>query len=482
MANPKLIILYHQLKPSERMRLKDLVHSPFFNKRQKLKTLYGYIENNHNDEDAIWDKKKAFRSVFQHEPFNELVLNNLLSDLYKLGEMYLVNIQMEKDQELKDIALMQSFIQTGVRNNVAGFLNKKKNITNSEKETTKDFYGNYKLNLLADQYHFQRTRKTNNTFILNGQKQLDLFFVCSQLKMWCELLNRSHVLSFEFDKKQLHRFEKILKEYLTDYREHPYVSLYYPVFEWMKNQKSDDWYKGYLEKLVNNVHKLPPDEGKEICNYIQNYCVKRINEGNSDFLHELFEVFKLMLKTNLALEGFYLPQWTYKNIVTVGVRLKEFEWTEEFIHAYYSKLAPAESDNAYYYNLAVLHYESKKKDAAMQLLNKVQFTDPNYYLDAKCILLKIYFDNEHDEAFYSLRDSVKIYLLREKLLSKNQKLFYKNLFVFANKIFKLKYENVHLKKNEMSKTVEKLSKEITSNIYVANKQWLLEKLKEIAPE
>ncbi|MBC8048199.1 MAG: hypothetical protein H7Y00_15475 [Fimbriimonadaceae bacterium] len=447
-----------------------------------MKKLFDYVEKNHQADDADWEKRKAFEYVFDNETFNELILNNLLSDLYKLGEKYLVNVQLETDHELRDIALMQSFISAGVRNNVGGFLNKKKKLTDSDKETTADFYGNYKLNLLADQYHFQRTRKTNNTFILNSQKQLDLFFVCSQLKMWCELLNRSNVLNYEHDLKQHNRFQLVLKEYLPDYAEHPFVSLYYPIYKGLQNLDDNGWYEGYLKKLKEHLHKIQFEDGKEICNYIQNYCVKRINEGKQEFLFELFEIFKLMLKTNLAYEGLYLPQWTYKNIVTVGLRLKEFEWTEDFIHQYYKKLAPDESDNAYQYNLAALHYESGKYDRAMQLLNKIHFTDPNYYLDARSILLKIYFDKENDDALYSLRDTVKIYLLREKLLSKNQKLLYKNLFTYTIRLFKLKYESAHLKPESINASLTKMFDDVQKNNFIANKQWLVQKFEETISE
>lgn len=479
MAYPKLLILYNQLTYPEKEKFRELVYSPFFNKRNKLKKLMDHFSAEHADADTDWDKKRAFAAVFgKAEPFNELVLNNLLSDLYKLGERYLVNVQLETDTELKDIALMQSFVGSGVRNNVSGFLNKKKKLTEGIKESTADFYGNYKLNLLADQFHFQRTRKTNNTYILNGQQQLDLFFVCAQLKMWCELLNRSNVLSYKHDQNKLERFEKVLAAYLPDYAGHPYVSLYYPVFEWLKMPSGDTWYEGYLQKLSAHLSKLPMEEGKEICNYIQNYCVKRINGGRSNFLNELFEVFRLMLKADLAYEGLYMQQWTYKNIVTVGLRLKEFSWTENFIHEYYKKLAPSESDNAYQYNLAVLQYESGKADRALQLLNKVHFTDPNYYLDAKCILLKIYFDRENDDALHSLKDTVKIYLLREKLLSKDQKLSYKNLFALTAKLFKLKYESAHLTPESLQNAFTKLQDEIEHNGLIANKQWLIQKLRE----
>lgn len=468
MAQPKLLIFFNQLNIAEKVKFKELVHSSFFNKRDKLKKLVDYFEKEHPEDGMEWDKKKAYTSVFGKEKFNELQLNNLLSDLYKLGEKFMINNQFEYDKELRDVALIESLINQGGINNVAGFLNKKK-----KESSVTDFYGTYKVNLLADQFHFRKTRKTNNIFLLNSQKQLDLFFVCTQLKIWCELLNRSNVLSLEYNQNHLKRFQLLLKSYITEYENEPYVILYYPIFQWMKKPSSDKWYIGYLEKMIKYIPVFPVDEAKEICNYIQNYCVKRINEGRDEFLKELFQLFKLMLNENLIYEGNYLSQWTYKNIVTVGVRLKEFEWTENFIHEYYNKLPANDADNAYQFNLAVLHYESGKYDRAMQLLNKVHFTDPNYYLDAKSILLKIYFEQQEDDALYSLRDTVKIYLLREKVLSKNQKMLYKNLFSYTMKLFRLKFQSAHLKSENKLAINKKLAAEIETNEHIANKQWLL---------
>ncbi len=293
--------------------------------------------------------------------------------------------------------------------------------------------------------------------------------------MWCESLNRSNVLSYEYDVKQHNKLQMILKEYLPEYAEHPFVSLYYPTYKRLQNLDDNSWYDGYLKKTKEHLHKIQFDDGKEICNYIQNYCVKRINEGEQEFLKELFELFKLMLKTNLAFEGLYLPQWTYKNIVTVGVRLKEFGWTESFIYEYYQKLPPEEFVNAYQYNLAVLYYKSGDFKRAMQLLNKVHFTDPNYYLDAKAILLKIYFEKEEYDAIYSLKDTVKIYLLRDKILNKNQKLLYKNLFTYTMKLFKLKFESAHLDREQIDAALKKLHNDLEQNHFIANKQWLMAK-------
>ena len=170
---------------------------------------------------------------------------------------------------------------------------------------------------------------------------------------------------------------------------------------------------------------------------------------------------------------------TYKNIITVGVRLHAFEWTENFIHGYYNKLAPAQRDNGYQYNLAGYYYVKQDFDKAMQLLNRVNFTDPNYYLDAKSILLKIFYDHQEFEALLSLKDTVKIYLLRDKQLSKSQRALYKNLFNNTIKLYKLRINKGMVNEEKWAKLFTALRQEVDSTTILANKQWLQLKIAEV---
>jgi hypothetical protein len=115
----------------------------------------------------------------------------------------------------------------------------------------------------------------------------------------------------------------------------------------------------------------------------------------------------------------------------------------------------------------------------MQLLNKVHFTDPNYYLDAKSILLKIYYDHHEYDAILSLRDTVKIYLLRDKLLSKNQRSLYKSLFNNTIKLYKLRLEKGVISTEKWQLAFESLKKDVLESSLVANKQWLLKEMERL---
>lgn len=462
---PKFINAFQSLPVKKQQKFSKFLHSPYFNTRSKVISLGDFIATQvQNDTD--WEPAEAYKLIFGPKPFEPLPLNNLLSDLYKLLERFLRIEAMEQSEDLKQAAEAKGLTNINAPSVTRAYLRKK------EKHTIQNEFGQYQLYRLADQFHFQQTRRNSNDDLIASQKNFNRHFLQQQLRTWCELLNRSNILMLEYDVTELNRFKTILTQFETDVQENPRLYFYHSIFRWLNDPADDTWYQNFPEKLLQHLGSLNDNDAREICAYVQNYCVKRINEGRENYLRELFNLFRLMIQKGLVLDGNIISQWTYKNIVTTGVRLKEFEETEQFIHDWYTKLPESDRDNAYQYNLAVLHYESKQYKRAMQLLNKVHFTDPNYYLDAKSILLKIYFEQEAFEAIHTLKDTVKIYLLRDTLLSKNQKSLYKNLFSCTLKLYKLKYESDYMTNEKRRTTVLKLLADIKENDLIANKQWL----------
>lgn len=473
--HPGAVDLYFSLNAREKAEFRAFAESPFVNRRKKLLLLLRVITQ--QEAEKPWDREKVFHSVFGKDAFNALRLNNLLSDLYKLEKKFLAWKQFEKSGGQREVLLLEKLIEKDSRKPVEQILRQSAQGDSADSET------HFKRSRLADQYYFSHSRKQDNAFLLQSSEGLELYYLQSQLRTWCELLNRSHILSLEYPEEPLARFLDYLSMALPVFGKDPVIALYHPILQWLLHPGEDAWFAEFRKIVMQHVALLPPQEARDIVSYMQNYCVKRINEGRMEYLSEWIRMVKELLPMHLLEEGGYLSQWTYKNIVTAGLRLKDFTWTESFIHSQYENLAPETRDNAYQYNLAVFYYESGDMQRAMQWLNKVHFTDPNYYLDARSILLKIYFAQEAQDALISLRDSVRVYLLRDKLLSREQKQLYKNLFLYTWKLFRLQFESAHLRKDERENKIRLLEKEFATQKLIANRQWLAEKfgdtLKEI---
>ena len=59
--------------------------------------------------------------------------------------------------------------------------------------------------------------------------------------------------------------------------------MYWAIFIWLSNQESDAWYDRLQADLLDMLAATDADEIREVCAYLQNYFVRRINEGKKRF-------------------------------------------------------------------------------------------------------------------------------------------------------------------------------------------------------
>ncbi|HMS51818.1 MAG TPA: hypothetical protein PKD56_05790, partial [Chitinophagales bacterium] len=70
--------------------------------------------------------------------------------------------------------------------------------------------------------------------------------------------------------------------------------------------------------------------------------MKQINKGVGRFFEELFIIYKEMIELGLIFDAEnQISPWSYKNIVEVSIRNKQYQFAEDFIKNYKHYLAPA---------------------------------------------------------------------------------------------------------------------------------------------
>ena len=152
----------------------------------------------------------------------------------------------------------------------------------------------------------------------------------------------------------------------------------------------------------------------------------------------------------------------FTNIVKLSLRLKRYEWVEPFIREYAPQLPVAFRENALHYNLAELFYYTHRNDDAQQHLIKVAYSDLNYYLGARVMLAKIYYESGHTEPLLSLIAAFMIFLKRNKQISADLKQTYLN---FCDILFQL--TRPHPKKMVL------LGETIRNTSLLTDRSWLM---------
>ena len=102
MKQSKLIDLLKKLETRERTKFRELVFSPFFNKNKKIQALCAYILSYapHFDHPDL-KKSVIYPSVFGKEPYSELRINNVISDLLRLLYEYLALRKYQETPQLQ---------------------------------------------------------------------------------------------------------------------------------------------------------------------------------------------------------------------------------------------------------------------------------------------------------------------------------------------------------------------------------------------
>ncbi len=300
--------------------------------------------------------------------------------------------------------------------------------------------------------------------------RLDLYYIVEKLRNICEVNNSKTI--FETD-GQHHLNDEVLQLAQTPpFNTYPQVQIYMRLLDTITQSDNDASFYALQQLIQDNGHLLSEYEEREIYLALINFCIRKINQGSQKSLEECFELYKNMYEKDLLVSGQYLSPWTYKNIITAALRLDELDWTSEFIKGNYQQLSPEHRENAYNYNLAKYNFHIGEYNKVLDLLQKVEYDDIFYGLDARTLLMKVYYDLNEEEALYSLTDSFRVYLRRKKKIPKERRKTYLNFIKFIRRLIMLSPRDI--------KNLNVLESRIQQADRVADKAWILEKLSQKA--
>ncbi len=478
MKESKLIKTLEIISEQELQSFKDWLDSPFHNKSEAIRKLYALLlKYAPIFEEKHLQKPVLFKKLYKKEKYNELKMNNIISGLTRQLFDFFAFYNYKNSNTLPQICLMDELqkrdldkymLQEGRR-----LTKEKAKLTIQNASTFFDEYLYYKQ---LDEHFLKKPKRAYDENLQLKNNYLDLFYVTTKLKVACDMVSRNTVIQANYEVHHFENLEKWLIDFESNksairYQTYPAIAIYYQAYRTVKAGEMEDYQK-LKQLLATNLHLFPNAELSRIYDYVLNFCIRQINQGKAEFYREILEVYKFLLENRIIFQKNYLAQWDYKNIITVGIRIGETEWTEQFINEYKQFLSPKDRENAFVYNKAAFYYATKAYKKSLQLLHEVKFTDTSYHLGAKIIQLKSFYELEEEEPFYALTDAFKIYILRSKDISHYRKQANLNLVKFSKRIFKLKEQRNYISPSIFNQKWESINDRLSKIENVANKSWL----------
>lgn len=478
MSQNKLIRLIRTLSGQEWLRFLDFVSSPYFNQNSKLDQLAKYLHQFVGDwENKALGKEQISQHLFPDKAYDAQRIRDLNSFLYRLLRRFLT-IEATSDAKTEESLL---FLQQLTRRGAKDLYQIEKKAL--EKRMALIPYRDeawLRLNLSlaeCDNDHFgHQWVRTFDDGLRRKLENLDAFYLAVKLRESCEVLNRKNILNTDSSLPLMKEILLMLSDDGHPFRMIPVINVYYHIFLSLSEAEEARHYHDLLEVLEDTFHLFSPEEVRAMYKYAQNYCIRRVNQGKQIWIEELFKLYQRLLSNGVILYNQELAHTDFKNIVTVGLRLKAYEWVNTFLHTYKEHIIPPHGENVYQYSLAAFYADMGRKQEAIRLLQTISFADIHYQISARHLLIRIYFDSkDYDGLMYQI-NAFRHFLTRNKEMPPENRTNHLNFLKVAKKLCTLADRYDFLTDPVRLQRIRKIQSQMQALKIMANRSWLEEQL------
>jgi hypothetical protein len=471
MHKSKLISALSTLTNRELKRFETYINSPFFNSNQKVIDLFNQIKRYHPvyNSDKI-SAEAVFAKLFPGEKVDEQKLRYVMSDLTALLENFLGYLEYDKNEIYKKHLLLNAYDIRQLDKFFHSELDEARSNQKSASARDVNYFFNQHLIEENAYLHSLSTRpRAISSSLQEAVDNLDYYYLSNRLRYSCAILSRETLLQEKYNNYFLDQIMEFLNHHNLDHV--PSISIYRQISFTYLDFDNPEHFKQLTSLLEKHSAQFPADEVKDMYTHALNYCLRKLNGGMEEYLPELLDLYKLLIRKEIMFENGWLSPQDVKNIVSAALRAGDLKWTEDFLSEYKDRINPEFRENAYLYNMANLYYHKKEFGKAVRMMQSAEINDIYYHLGAKELLLKTYFDLNESEPFFSLVDAFTNYLKRNKLISDANRATHLNFVKYAKKLMQIRLGN---------RTDHKEFEAELRNIKnIVNLPWLLEKLEEI---
>ncbi len=471
MEKSLLIRVIRSFSKKEIRELNKWVHSPAHNQREDVIKLFTYLtEEKHLQDTKYLKKDKAFYFVFPNESYDDAKIRQTMHFLMKVVEEYLVFKQTVEEEAQVRIALAKEYRK---RNLDKPFL---KSLKGAERAQKKQSYRNehyYRNEYLIQQEHYRFLSEQKRTSDLNLQEvsnALDTTYLADKLRQSCHMLSHKAVREKEYEMGLIEELLNYIqrKELLNI----PAIAIYYYIYKALMERSEESHYFHLKKEIFEHGNLFPESEIREIALMAINYCIGQLNSGKKSFIRESFELYKKGLEDGFLIEDGKITRFTFRNAVAIALMEKEYDWVESFIEKYQYYLDEKYRESFVSFNTAILEFDRGNYDKVQAILSRVDFKDILMNLNAKRMMIKIFYEQDEFDVLESYLESMRNYMRRKKVMGYH-KSNATNIIRLTKKLLRVNPFDDEQKK--------KLTEEITTAkpLFHGDREWLLKRLEEL---
>ncbi|CAN5458945.1 hypothetical protein BH10BAC5_BH10BAC5_10280 [soil metagenome] len=472
MYSSNLLEIFKTLSSKEMKEFEEFVESPYYNKNKNVISLFGLIKAEYpefNKGNLI--KEKIFSKIYPLTDYNDGTIRLLMFYLQETAEKFLAVKNYEEDLYAPHIHRLSELNNRRLHK-----------IFDKDHKTAIKTLSEIKVRNY-DYYHGKFLigyENLSHIFAMNFDRDEKFVGKMNAANIFQDLTNSYLIRIFKYYLLHLnirtkfnveHEFkvfdELILRHKPEDFEDIPVINLFYYCLMMIIKPDEEEFFYKAKKLLFENEDSLFRDDKAEFYINLENYCKRRFKIGLDNFKNEIFEIYTAELKKKAYIMNGYMPELFYKSVADIGLQLKKFEWTKNFLETYKEELQEQFRENTYLHLMGLYEFSIDNFEKALEIISKVKFDEIYQKLDLKCLLNAIYYELKIDSSLESGIDTFRHFLKNDKIIAEERKLTFS---IFNKNIAKLlKLRN----KPDLEESELFLDNIRSGNYY--NKEWVVEK-------
>lgn len=445
------------------------VNSPFFNSRSEVSRLYETIRKYHpsiNSNDLT--AEKLFKKVYPGKKYNDSTMRKLFSLTVNLAVNFFAVSGFRSSEIEYNLKMLDKLREKNLGNLFEKYTKTIEKQFSSTPQTFALYESRFNFTTLKNGYYLH----TNENEMINGfQSEIDNFmdyFLSVILLLYIRLSEWAKARNVKFD---LRFYDEVLAHIEKfDYSGNALISLYYSML--MLLNTGEEKYFFELQERRKRFEKLiSAMDNYNIAVTMMQYCYKKVQQGDTGFRRQQFEVVNVILEENMIPSGNIEPYFFINSVRNASI-IGEFSWCGKFIDTYSPRLNKDKLKETLSYSLALTELYRGNYDKALAQIAAINIERSTLKTEFKNMQLVIFYELGYGDELISLIDSYKHFLGRDKDSAEKVKTASMDFIRLVSKTLKYKLDGD-------AESAALLKQEVKRSGYFNFKEWVLEKLDEI---
>ncbi|MBL8017053.1 MAG: hypothetical protein JNK43_07280, partial [Ignavibacteria bacterium] len=418
----KIFKLLRSFTNYEFTKFGDFLNSPYFNRLQKVISLYEEIRKFYPFfSSRALSSEKLYSRIFPGLKFNDMKMRVLYSQMFSLAEKFIAAEKYFADETSLHLDIAAEHRIRGNQRMLESSLNKLEIALPAVNKKDAAYYGNL-ARFLFEKNHLGSQFAGNRDFIAEADS-ITIQHIIKTLWIHSTIYNIKSSLNIDIDETVIDAVERLAQ--LPAFTNIPAVKMNYLLYHCIRYMNEDSFF-GYIDAMNEYPDVCSTAELYQAHVILLNFCVLKIRAGKTDFRKTKFELYRNMISRELWSYEKFIPYAIFNNIVTSAIENEQQKFGFEFLEQYTSKLEPEFTESISNFCYAKLYYSLGKLDAALGHLARTGTNDDIFYKFAvKDLNIKIFYESGRYEQVYSLIDTYKHMISRSRLLSPEVKESYR---------------------------------------------------------